>query len=204
MDAKYTGILWTGGGLLDLKAPRPDMIHPQDIARGLARQFRFSGQTERPYSVLAHSLWAERDAEAGGCSARARLAVLLHDAAEAYLGDVPTPLKVILPLFGEIEDRLMVAILARFGFPAGLSAEEAEAVKIADGRAFAVERAVLIPADAWASMGTDMDPALPARTPDWAADLIAALSRMSEPTLTGLFLSKLRELAGAKLVGVPA
>lgn len=203
MDPKYNGILWTGGGLLDLKAPRPDMIHPEDIARGLARQFRFSGQTARPYSVLAHSLWAERDAEAGGVSTRARLAVLLHDAAEAYIGDVPTPLKVLLPIFSDIEDRLMAAILARFGL-APLSDEERNAVRIADARAFQVERAVLIPADAWASMGTDMDPAMPARCPEWAADLVAALSRMSESTMTGLFLSKLRELAGAKLVGVPA
>ena len=110
-----TTILLVDGRYLDLMKPDPAAIKLETIAHGLARICRFGGQIREWYSVAEHSLWCERQAEADGCDDDARRAVLLHDAAEAYIGDVVRPLKRLLPLYREIEDRLHAAIGERFG-----------------------------------------------------------------------------------------
>lgn len=69
-------------------APTPDMFRVIDIATGLSHQCRFAGQVNRFYSVAEHSvlvskLVPEEYAMAG----------LFHDAAEAYMNDIPSPIK---------------------------------------------------------------------------------------------------------------
>lgn len=74
----------------------PDRIEPPtlaDIAQGLGRLYRFAGQTRIAYPVLAHTfvvanlVWhATGDEKAAACA-------LLHDAPEAFMGDIPTPWK---------------------------------------------------------------------------------------------------------------
>jgi hypothetical protein len=93
--------------------PRPEEIVLEDIARALSHQCRFSGHTKYFYSVAEHSVNVARllDKEPEGT----RLWGLLHDASEAYLVDVPRPVKWFLPQYKEAEELLHQAIAERFG-----------------------------------------------------------------------------------------
>lgn len=130
---------------IDIPAPSRDSINIDDIAHHLANRCRFNGATEPFYSVAQHSvlvseLVPERD----------RLAALLHDAHEAYGGDVISPWKEYLnarfPGYAEIERMLQAQVLARFGI---LSLPSS--VEIADHKALATERRDLLPphAETW-------------------------------------------------------
>ena len=94
--------------------PDKALICIEDIAHCLAHQCRFGGHTNFFYSVAQHSLdvfW-----EVGICNPELRLAALLHDASEAYLLDIPAPVKSQIPGYKEAEDRLMRVIADKFGF----------------------------------------------------------------------------------------
>jgi hypothetical protein len=94
--------------------PTQDDIDIHDIARGLALKCRFSGQINDFYSVAQHSIWvAQKVRDMHGSLSEQRTA-LLHDAAEAYVGDVPRPYKNHLPDFKVMEDRILCAILDKF------------------------------------------------------------------------------------------
>jgi len=84
-------ILTATGRRLDLTGSTADDIHPQDIAQGLSRACRFAGQTTAFYSVAQHSVLASYHVPPEDA-----LHALLHDAAEAYLGDLTGPLKRLL------------------------------------------------------------------------------------------------------------
>jgi 5'-deoxynucleotidase YfbR-like HD superfamily hydrolase len=101
------------GRLLNFENPRPEMIDILDIAVGLSREFRFGNQTQAAYSVAQHSLLV--------CtlSGPFDLEGLLHDASEAYMKDIPAPLKVSMSEYKVIEARLMDVIAQRFGFRSG-------------------------------------------------------------------------------------
>ena len=75
--------------------PRPEEVFIEDIANGLALDCRFAGQgdVERYYSVAEHCLLMAQYAWNCGWPAKALLATLLHDAAEAYLNDLPRAVK---------------------------------------------------------------------------------------------------------------
>lgn len=116
--------------------PRIDHVDIEDIAHGLAYQCRFNGQTQEFYSVAQHSLLV--------CSlvpTDLRLAALLHDAAEAYLGDMVKPLKVLLPEFAAIEDKVSAIIAAAFC----IDFSDYGPIKRADLVALATEKRDLMP-----------------------------------------------------------
>ena len=100
--------------------PDPGEVDIGDIARALSHLCRFGGNCRRFYSVANHScLVADLVAERGG-DVEAQLWALLHDASEAYLVDLPHPLKhrsELGRLYAEAEDRLQGAICVRFGLP---------------------------------------------------------------------------------------
>ncbi len=123
--------------------PRIDHVAIEDIAHGLAYQCRFNGQTHEFYSVAQHSLIV-----ASLVPTDLRLAALLHDAAEAYLGDMVKPLKVLLPAFGAIEDQVSAIIAAAFG----VDFSDYAPIKRADLIALATEKRDLMPhsAERWA------------------------------------------------------
>ena len=117
--------------------PKPDQIKIEDIAFSLSNKARFSGHTQF-YSVAEHSV-----AVALRLPQHLRLAGLLHDAAEAYLGDIPSPLKACLPDFRAIETINERTIFDKFNI--SLSAEDAVAVKHADLQALFTEAHYLLP-----------------------------------------------------------
>lgn len=102
--------------------PRPEDVHLEDIAHALAHQCRYGGHCRVHYSVAQHSIEVARAVPTGD-----RRAALLHDAAEAYLVDLPRPVKRMLPGYAEMEAAVWAAIAARFGLPAELPASVHEA-----------------------------------------------------------------------------
>lgn len=103
------------GHYFDLANPKADDVRIEDIAGALSKICRFGGQIDRFYSVAEHSVMCALIAERDGRSADCIMAVLLHDAAEAYVGDCVKPLKVMLPQFKAIESAVELAIEEAFG-----------------------------------------------------------------------------------------
>lgn len=113
------------GKLIDLTAPTVADIDIRDIARSLSNLSRFTGHVGF-YSVAEHSVgaaaltqfFAIREMKAVEenplLSAEAFKAGLLHDATEAYLGDVSSPLKSILPEYKRLEEQFHEVITERF------------------------------------------------------------------------------------------
>lgn len=126
-------------------APTPEQIDIEDIAHGLAYQCRFNGQTRYFYSVAQHSLIV-----ADLVAQDLRAAALLHDAAEAYMGDMVKPLKQLFPLFSEIESRVMSVVGLRYG----IGNFDDPAIKRADLIALAMEKRDLMPnsSEPWDSL----------------------------------------------------
>jgi hypothetical protein len=83
----------------------------EDIAHAISMQPRFGGHLPVFYSVAQHSVEVMRSV-----NSEIRMGALLHDASEAYLIDVPRPVKEQLPNYKEIEYRLMGVIAGKFGF----------------------------------------------------------------------------------------
>lgn len=129
-------ILTASGISLHLTDPRPEQICIADIAHALAHLCRFTGHTRVFYSVAQHSVHASYLVPPEHA-----LAALLHDAAEAYIGDVATPLKALLPDYHAIERRMEATVRAAFGLPAQLP----DCVKLADLTLLATERRDLMP-----------------------------------------------------------
>lgn len=99
------------GEYIDVFDPSPAHLHIEDIAHGLAYRCRFGGHTKNFHSVAEHCIHIS-----DMCPPHLRLQALLHDASEAYIGDMPTPIKQCLPDFQSLENRLMEAIGLKFGF----------------------------------------------------------------------------------------
>jgi 5'-deoxynucleotidase YfbR-like HD superfamily hydrolase len=119
-------------------APIFSDIKIQDIAHALANQCRFSGHVRFRYSVAEHSVRVSELLEAWGFFRPVQLWGLLHDASEAFLVDLPSPLKfhsTIGKPYLRAEKRLMRAVCARFGLPA----KEPDAVRRADRVLLATE-----------------------------------------------------------------
>lgn len=97
--------------------PDPEQLDAGDIARSLANQCRFGGHCRAFYSVAQHSVIVSELVESRGGDAEDAFAALMHDATEAYLGDMPHPLKHRSALgraFREAEGHLEQAIRDRF------------------------------------------------------------------------------------------
>lgn len=136
-----TWILTSTGRRLDFSFPAAEQIDIIDIANGLSKCCRFSGQCRAFYSVAQHSVLVSE------LVARpAALAALLHDAAEAYTGDFPSPLKDLIPDAQSVETEIMRAVHEHFGL--WVSPADQQAIKHADLIMLATERRDLMPHDA--------------------------------------------------------
>lgn len=128
------------GKAFDLVDPQPDMVDVRDIAHSLGMQCRFTGHTQRHYSVAEHCC---RMAEqfSGAMAVHA----LLHDAAEAYVSDTAKPLKALCPQLWIVEDRAISAIYEALGVERP-DAGQRDMVKHADLRMLITERNQLMEA----------------------------------------------------------
>lgn len=128
---------YTGVAFYPLE-PRAQDVAIADIAHALALQCRFSGHVRTFYSVAEHSIRLARAVPPADA-----LWGLLHDAAEAYLIDVPRPIKRHSPVgapFRAIEGRIMEAICAHFALPV----EPPPSIKVADRRLLMTEKRDLL------------------------------------------------------------
>ncbi len=105
--------------------PSPEHFDIQDIAHSLSLLCRFNGHCRAFYSVAEHSLRVSR-----ACPPEHALWGLLHDLAEAYFGDIPTPVKEQFPDIEAMERRLLAAAALRFDlpWPMPVAVEHADAV----------------------------------------------------------------------------
>lgn len=99
------------GIYMNVFEPTLEMIHIEDIAHALSNQCRFGGHLPNFFSVAQHSVECSKMVDED-----IALDALLHDASEAYLLDIPSPVKVKLSNYKKIEDDLMKLIAKKFGF----------------------------------------------------------------------------------------
>lgn len=111
----YSYVTTYSGGKLHFLNPDPNEIHLKDIIHNLSMQCRYGGSTEYHYSVLQHSIAVAMYVINMGGSDDEVLSALMHDCAEAYILDIPRPLKHHLPEYQKIEDNLQTVIFDKFG-----------------------------------------------------------------------------------------
>lgn len=157
--AKSTNVVTTVSGRdIDLNDVSKNAYGLDDIVHGLNRVCRFNGQIRDHYSVLAHSICVALLVPKAFV-----VHALLHDASEAYICDLPSPLKAMLPDYAQIEWRLQQSIEIQFGLE--YNDHIRKAVKLADQRAYVAEELCLrnrevgehdVQAEALVSMLQDM------------------------------------------------
>jgi 5'-deoxynucleotidase YfbR-like HD superfamily hydrolase len=143
-------VIDTASGVrLNLDNPHPEDIRIEDVAGGLSKVCRFGAQALEYYSVAQHALLVQRLVVEAGYPELA-LVALHHDSHEAYLGDIPTPLKKKISadtnVYRQASRALDVAISEAYGFkcPEEDSPEQM-AIKRADDQALLIEAARLLP-----------------------------------------------------------
>lgn len=116
--------------------PREEEVCMEDIAHALSMICRYGGHTKVHYSVAQHSVLVSKWLEEQGESVLIQREGLMHDALEAYVNDMITPLKRYLPQFRELEDKVDAVIRRKFGLPIPVSPQ----VKHADMVILATEK----------------------------------------------------------------
>ncbi len=142
MQQGDAGLIRTYSGIwFNVINPNFEDIRIEDIAHALSNQCRFGGHCRRFYSVAQHSVQVSQL-----CRPEDALWGLLHDASEAYLSDVPRPLKHLAEFkaYRVAEERLQRCIVERFG----LSAVQPDNVTAADDNALMEEMCSLMSVDA--------------------------------------------------------
>lgn len=124
-------ILTATGQYFYFNKPEEHQYDIEEIAHALSHTCRYTGHCKRFYSVAQHSVLV-----AMVLPPEFRFQGLMHDASEAYLGDVASPLKGLLPEYKALEHRVEQAISDHFGLPFPLH----PAVKNADLRMLMTEK----------------------------------------------------------------
>lgn len=113
-----SAILTNTGKWFDVLNPDPDLIDLQDIASALSNLCRYGGHCNCFYSVAEHSILVSRLVrERTDGDHVASLWALLHDASEAYVVDIPRPVKRQIPQYVAIEDTIQQAVAKKFNLP---------------------------------------------------------------------------------------
>lgn len=155
----YTGLAF------ELADPRPEMVCIEDIARALSQINRFTGHTDWPYSVAQHCVVMSEQIE----DDKLAYLALMHDAAEAYIGDMSLPLKRMLPDYKRIEERVERAVAEAFKLPYPMPPE----IKQADARMLMTEAPQLLgptPRD-WGVDAKPFDVEIELWEPPWAEQM---------------------------------
>jgi hypothetical protein len=137
------------GRFVDTRNPSVESIVLEDIAHALANICRYGGHCQRFYSVAEHAVFVSRRLERQGFPRWMQLAGLHHDDAEAYLGDIPRPLKPLLgKAYKTLTDRMDVAIvdgLKLHAYGVRTPTFHFSEVKTADSWSLFVEARALLP-----------------------------------------------------------
>lgn len=141
-------LITASGRLIDLTRMGPNDICLPDIAASLSKLCRFGGHTREFYSVAQHSVLV-----ANNLPQHLQLAGLLHDAAEAYLCDLPRPVKELLPSYRQLEEKVWHQIAAVLHIPT----LEDPLIHTIDLRACKTEMALLMPGNSRLLNVTDLD-----------------------------------------------
>ena len=126
------------GKWFDILNPTPDMIDIESIAHATSMVCRFSGHTRHHYSVAQHSWLGSYFVPK-----EYRLEFLLHDASEAYIGDMSRPLKHCTEAgkyYREVEARISAVIREKFGLPA----VQSDVIHVIDNQMLYAEKAQLM------------------------------------------------------------
>jgi hypothetical protein len=139
------------GGKFYPFGPDPSRVQIEDIAHALSNICRYNGHTSEFWSVAAHSLALVQELRARGYGITMQYHGLLHDASEAYLMDVPRPIKPLFLNYEQWEENVERAVAIRFGLRCPLPVE----VKNLDHNIVPREVASFFPPDsaAWARYG---------------------------------------------------
>lgn len=129
-------MLLHSGRYFDYKNVSEHEYQIQDIAHGLSLFCRYTGHCNEFYSVAQHSVLVSRIVPP-----ELAMVGLMHDASEAYLGDVNTHLKKLLPEYAVLEEKVSKAIAFQFHLPVKLPV----AVKLADLEMLMTEKRDLMP-----------------------------------------------------------
>jgi hypothetical protein len=121
------GIRLLSGALFDYNAPRASEVLISDIAASLSKVCRFAGHIHQFYSVAQHAVNTSLIV-----APEYAFTALMHDTAEAFTNDLPTPLKFAVPIFKELEVRIESAMAERYPLP--------DAVKLADLQMLSLEK----------------------------------------------------------------
>lgn len=146
-------ILTHSGAEVDLLEPEAEQISAHDIAHHLSLLCRFAGATRNFYSVAQHScLVLDIVTKQSDCTPLTMQWAILHDAHEAFIGDISTPMRRAIADFTQCGDviremslRFDAAVLQRFGLPNVLPQATLDAVRHADLVALETERHRLLP-----------------------------------------------------------
>lgn len=131
------------GKFVNVLTPNPDDLLIEDIAWSISRISRFAGHTIplQPYTVGQHSIFVADMIWQETRDIKLALYGLLHDAAEAFIGDIPSPVKHVPSIRSEInkiEDNLLSVIMEKF-IGETITAEEWSKIKFYDKRAQFIE-----------------------------------------------------------------
>lgn len=179
-------ILTRSGRYFDFHKPDEFDYRVSDIAHALSNICRFTGHVSRFYSVATHSVLVSRL-----LPKELQLEGLMHDAAEAFVGDMSYPLKTIQPGFKDIEKGVDRAIRRKFGLPEKMT----PGVKRADLALLSVEKDRLMPGNGenWEILdGLPMDLLTVAR--EYFAELLNTGDAFGPVAARGLFLQEFRRL----------
>ena len=140
-DTSFTTVT---GRQFDPFDPQPEDIHILDIAHALSNTCRYGGMSQFYYSVAQHSGHVM-----GHLKGEYAFWGLMHDAAEAYVGDMPTPFKPFMKNFDEVEDGILRVIADKFGLKWVGDHGVPPAVKAVDRRMLFTEARQLLPGCGW-------------------------------------------------------
>ena len=168
--------------------PRVEDIHLEDIAHALSQICRFTGHTKHFWSVAQHSLLVHNliVEQYPNASVDIRLQALLHDASEAYLCDIASPIKQHMPQYKEDEKRMEAVIADRFN----LSHPWDRRVKQADVVSLCIEARELMP-----SKGADWE-VFDVETIAQGRSIPRGLLLSNMVTVEDLFSQRVRNLIG--------
>lgn len=172
------GLMLPSGDYLDFSDPSACPLDIDTIAYALSNICRFGGHCRPFYSVAQHSVLVSELVPP-----EHQLEALLHDAAEAFIGDMVTPLKAMLPEYKRIEHNIESHIREQFRLPS----VQNPLIKYADTVAFVTERRDLMPLKG-------------------GIDSLATVPRCNEKVVPlpsvqayGLFIARYNELAAGRL-----